>query len=141
MGEILDAITALGFVCLVVPKTVIVSRFYSIAVPHRVLWLASVGSFVISLAALLIITTISLPFIVGMAYDFSSQRWPRAGLLLTGYLIVTIVPGLLYERRTLSRGGVDKSSASRICLVSSLYLLIAIAAVILAFYLIAMKYF
>jgi hypothetical protein len=141
MGEILDITAAMVFLCLVVPKTVIISKFFSINVASRVLWAASVGSFVLSLATLLLIAIVSLPIIVGIAYQLSSSKWLQAAPFLAGYAVVTIVPGLLYERHKLSKGGVDRSVALAIAVISNFYLLAAALALALFFYIIAMKHF
>ena len=141
MGEILDKIAAIIFVCLVVPKTVIISKLYSINISRRVLWKASVGSFLISLASLTIAAVASLPLIVGIAYDLSGSAWLRAGPFLIGYVVVTIFPGAFYEQYILSKGGMEKSAAFKMCVNTSVYMLLASLALALFLYIVAMNYF
>lgn len=141
MGEFLDILAATVFFCLVAPKTVIISRFLSVYAPRAFLWKASIGSFVISLAALLIIATITLPLIVAVAYSLSDSKWLQAGPYLIGYTLVTIFPGLLFERQMLIKGGVNNSTAFIMCVISNIYLVFLILGLALSLYIIAMIYF
>jgi len=141
MGEILDVTAALVFLCLVVPKTVIISKLTSISIPRRFLWKASIVSFTVSLVSLLITALASLPVIVGIAYDVSSSRWLQSTPFIIGYFIITISPGLFFEKHILSKGGVDKSIALKISVLSHLYMVLTILALALFFYITAMKYF
>lgn len=141
MGEILDIIAAIVFFCLVAPKTVIISRSLSIHIPRAFLWKASIGSFAISLTAFLIIAAVTLPLVVAIAYSLSSSEWLQAGPYLTGYIFVTIFPGLFYERHMLLKGGVDRSIALKMCVISNLYMVFLILGLALSLYIIAMEYF
>lgn len=141
MGEILDILAGIVFFCLVAPKTVIISRFLSIHIPRGFLWKASIGSFAISLVALLIIATVTLPLVVAIAYSLSSSEWLQAGPYLIGYTFVTIFPGLFYERHMLLKGGIDRSIALKMCVISNLYMFFLILGLALSLYIIAMIYF
>jgi hypothetical protein len=141
MGDVLDIIASLIFLSLVAPKTVVISKFFSIYVPRGFLWKASIGSLVISLVTLIIIAIISIPLIVSIAYILSSSQWLQAVPFLIGYLVITISPGLFYERHVLIKSGVNKSIAMKVCAISNLYMLFVIFVLALSFYLIAMKFF
>ena len=141
MGDTLDIIASIVFLCFVVPKTIIISKLLSIHIPRGFLYKASIGSFAISLATLSITAIVTLPLIVGTAYSLSSSQWLQAAPILIGYLVITIFPGLFFERHMLLKGGVSKAIAFRICIMSNLYLLFSILVLSLCFYIIAMIYF
>lgn len=141
MGEILDILASGVFLCLVIPKTVIISRFLSIDLPRVLLWKASVGSFAISLVTLLIISTVTSPLLVAIAYSFSGSDWLQAVPYLFGYTVVTVSPGLFYERHMLLKGGIGTSTALKVCIMSNLYMLLAILVLALVLYIIAMAFF